>query len=139
MTIDVSHKLRDLRRCCFTSVQEHPHRRRAVSPHLFVPRGVQVLQAWRGDHQGGVQQGACSAHHQPTRSLTAAQYRGGAFRIANHNRWHIVVTGPQLIEELKKAPDDVLSFNEAIKEVRADPPQAALAGLKADDGRRACT
>lgn len=48
--------------------------------------------------------------------LTLVQYRGGAFRIANHNRWHIVVTGPQLIEELKKAPDDVLSFDEAIKQ-----------------------
>ena len=50
-------------------------------------------------------------------SLTISQYRGGAFRVANHNRWHIVVTGPQLIEELKKAPDDVLSFNDAIVEV----------------------
>jgi hypothetical protein len=31
----------------------------------------------------------------------------------------VVVTGPQLIEELRRCPDDVMSFNEAANEVRS--------------------
>ena len=33
------------------------------------------------------------------------------------NRWRIVVSGRQYVEDMRKAPDDVLSFMEAVKEV----------------------
>ena len=33
-------------------------------------------------------------------------------------RWHVIVSGPKLVDELRKAPDDVLSFLEATREVR---------------------
>ena len=33
-------------------------------------------------------------------------------------RWHVIVLGPKLIDDLRKAPDDVLSFHEATREVR---------------------
>jgi hypothetical protein len=46
------------------------------------------------------------------------QYQSGMFRIPELNRWHVIVAGPQLTEELHKAPDDVLSFDAAVKDVR---------------------
>lgn len=32
-------------------------------------------------------------------------------------RWQIVVTGPQLVDEVRKAPDEIMSFQEAVYEV----------------------
>ncbi|TFY79744.1 hypothetical protein EWM64_g4273 [Hericium alpestre] len=42
------------------------------------------------------------------------KYKGGLFRIAHLNNWTVVATSPQLVEDIRKAPDDVLSFDEAI-------------------------
>ncbi|TCD68632.1 hypothetical protein EIP91_010287 [Steccherinum ochraceum] len=44
------------------------------------------------------------------------KYKGGAFKVPELFRWLVVVTGPQLIEELRKAGDDELSFDEAVAE-----------------------
>ena len=33
-------------------------------------------------------------------------------------RWQVIVSGTQYVEDMRKAPDDVLSFMEAVKEVR---------------------
>ncbi|PSS38083.1 hypothetical protein PHLCEN_2v63 [Hermanssonia centrifuga] len=47
---------------------------------------------------------------------TEAEYHyGGTFKIPKFNEWHLVITGPQLIDELRKAPDDQLSFEEAVQ------------------------
>nr|BAL05092.1 cytochrome P450 [Phanerodontia chrysosporium] len=43
------------------------------------------------------------------------KYKGRIFRIADLNRWTVVVTSPSLVEELRKAPEDVLSFHEGIR------------------------
>ncbi|KAG5651717.1 hypothetical protein H0H81_007722, partial [Sphagnurus paluster] len=40
-------------------------------------------------------------------------YRGAAFRIPGISKWMVVVSGHKMIEELKKAPDDQVSFLEA--------------------------
>lgn len=48
-----------------------------------------------------------------------AQYKGGAFKLTQYDRWHVVVSGPTMTEELRKAPDNVLSTNDAISEVCA--------------------
>ena len=45
------------------------------------------------------------------------QYRGSVFKIAMLDQWLVVVTGPSMIEELRKRPDTELSFNEGIGEV----------------------
>jgi len=44
------------------------------------------------------------------------KYRGKAFKIAEFNKWLVIVSGPQLIDELRRAPDDALSFLEATNE-----------------------
>ncbi|CAL1702998.1 unnamed protein product [Somion occarium] len=44
------------------------------------------------------------------------KYKGRAFKIPEVFRWMVIVTGPKLIEELRKAPDDTLSFEEATRE-----------------------
>ncbi|KAF8575896.1 cytochrome P450 [Ramaria rubella] len=44
------------------------------------------------------------------------KYKSRAFRIPQINRWHIVVSGEKLIEELRKAPDEALSLEEALEE-----------------------
>ena len=40
------------------------------------------------------------------------QHRNAAFRVAMLDQWVVIVSGPQLIEDLRKLPADKLSFNE---------------------------
>ena len=42
---------------------------------------------------------------------------GSAFKIADLSRWHIIVIGPDKIDEMRSAPDDALSFTRAMEEV----------------------
>jgi cytochrome P450 len=39
--------------------------------------------------------------------------RPGLFRIATFRRWMVLTSGPELIEDIRKAPDDILSLNES--------------------------
>ncbi|KIJ66616.1 hypothetical protein HYDPIDRAFT_109704 [Hydnomerulius pinastri MD-312] len=41
------------------------------------------------------------------------KYRAAPFKVANLYHWMVIVSGHQLLEELRKAPDDQLSFMEA--------------------------
>ncbi|KAK7695490.1 hypothetical protein QCA50_000126 [Cerrena zonata] len=45
------------------------------------------------------------------------KYKGHAFKIPEPLRWSVVITGPKLIDELRKVPADVLDMHEAGKEV----------------------
>ena len=46
--------------------------------------------------------------------LTISQHQhAGAFRIAAHDGWLVIVTNPKLVEEVRRAPDDTLDFVEA--------------------------
>jgi cytochrome P450 len=44
------------------------------------------------------------------------KYPGRPFKIAAISRWVVVLNGPQLVDEVRRAPDDVLSFDLAIQE-----------------------
>ncbi|GJJ15196.1 hypothetical protein Clacol_009472 [Clathrus columnatus] len=44
-------------------------------------------------------------------SIGYAKYKGRIYRVPEKDRWNIIVSRPDQIEELWKAPDDVLSFN----------------------------
>ncbi|KAF8735505.1 hypothetical protein AX14_001941 [Amanita brunnescens Koide BX004] len=44
------------------------------------------------------------------------KYRGSIFKIPMMTQWMIVVTGPKLLEDIRRAPDDQLSFLDAIAE-----------------------
>lgn len=46
------------------------------------------------------------------------QFRPGIFRIATLNRWIVVVCGTKFVEELRKAPDTDVSYEEALNDVR---------------------
>ncbi|KAF8590869.1 hypothetical protein K439DRAFT_1328502, partial [Ramaria rubella] len=46
------------------------------------------------------------------------KYQPGVFRFPEFNHWHVVVAGPQLTEELRKAQDDEFSGIEATKDIR---------------------
>ena len=48
----------------------------------------------------------------------ALQYKGRAFKVANFNRWLVIVSGPNLIDDVRKAADHELSFLDAANEVR---------------------
>ena len=45
------------------------------------------------------------------------KYKGQMFKVADLHYWLIVVSGPLLVEELRQAPDDTLSFSESANEV----------------------
>ncbi|KAF7777679.1 hypothetical protein Agabi119p4_3751 [Agaricus bisporus var. burnettii] len=44
------------------------------------------------------------------------RYPAGKFKIANVARWMVVFTGRQFLDEFRKAPDEVLSFQEAMND-----------------------
>ncbi|KAG6906645.1 hypothetical protein DXG01_012798 [Tephrocybe rancida] len=46
------------------------------------------------------------------------KYTHGIFRIADFRSWTIIVSGPQLIDEVRKAPEDVLAFEAAIDDTQ---------------------
>ncbi|EJD49202.1 cytochrome P450 [Auricularia subglabra TFB-10046 SS5] len=48
------------------------------------------------------------------------QYKARVFKVRSFRDWLIIISGPELIDELRRAPDDVLSFREAV----ADSMQA---------------
>lgn len=48
------------------------------------------------------------------------KYKGETFKVPRISTWEVVVSKPELIDEVRKAPDNVLSFHAAVDEVR--PP-----------------
>ena len=45
------------------------------------------------------------------------QYHGSAFKVALLDQWVVVVSGADMVEELRKMPDEVVSILEAADEV----------------------
>ncbi|KIM70390.1 hypothetical protein SCLCIDRAFT_527554 [Scleroderma citrinum Foug A] len=45
------------------------------------------------------------------------QYKDGFFKVPTMNRWVVVITGPRLLEELRKIPDERLSFDHAMRDL----------------------
>ncbi|KAF9000036.1 cytochrome P450 [Hymenopellis radicata] len=43
-------------------------------------------------------------------------YKDQPFKVALPDGWRVVITNPELVEELRKAPEDTLSFDEAVNE-----------------------
>ncbi|KAH0838159.1 cytochrome P450 [Lanmaoa asiatica] len=44
-------------------------------------------------------------------------YKDKFFRVPMMDRWVVVLTGPELVEELRKIPDDKLSFDHAMRDI----------------------
>ncbi|KAI9511490.1 cytochrome P450 [Russula earlei] len=57
--------------------------------------------------------------------------RPGLFKIANFRRWMVLAAGPELIDDIRKAPDNVLSMNEPMTELLE--PKYTLDLLNMDD------
>ncbi|PBK99161.1 cytochrome P450 [Armillaria gallica] len=49
------------------------------------------------------------------------KFSNRVFKVAHLNRWMVVVASPELIEDLRRAPEDVLSFQEGVSEVLQIP------------------
>ncbi|THU77013.1 hypothetical protein K435DRAFT_703392 [Dendrothele bispora CBS 962.96] len=47
------------------------------------------------------------------------KYHGRAFKVRMPYRWVIIATGPDLVNDIKRAPDDMMSFDEAVNDVSA--------------------
>lgn len=54
------------------------------------------------------------------------QYYNSAFKIALLDQWVVVLTGKQLIEDLRKRPESELSLSESIEDVRRLTPISGL-------------
>ncbi|KAK7049978.1 hypothetical protein VNI00_005409 [Paramarasmius palmivorus] len=44
------------------------------------------------------------------------KYQGRVFKIPRLTSWDVIVTSPELVEEYRKAPDDILSFHDAVND-----------------------
>jgi hypothetical protein len=49
------------------------------------------------------------------------QFKGGVFKVATHDKWMVVLSDPMLIDELRKAPQDELAFDDAVIDVCSSP------------------
>ncbi|KAF8078797.1 cytochrome P450 [Lyophyllum atratum] len=49
------------------------------------------------------------------------RHRLSAFKVARFTRWIVIITGPQLIEELRKAPEDEMSYDDVCAEMKDFP------------------
>ncbi|KAH7930529.1 cytochrome P450 [Leucogyrophana mollusca] len=45
------------------------------------------------------------------------KYKGGVFKVPMLDRWLVVMTGPQLVDALRKVPDEELSFDHAMQDL----------------------
>ncbi|KAG2057010.1 cytochrome P450 [Suillus hirtellus] len=45
------------------------------------------------------------------------KHKGGMFKVPLFDKWVVVLTGPRLIEELRKVPEDELSFDHAMRDL----------------------
>ena len=45
------------------------------------------------------------------------KYYGSAFKVPSLQNWTVVVTGPQMLDDIRKASDDQISFDAAALEV----------------------
>ncbi|PPQ65601.1 hypothetical protein CVT26_000550 [Gymnopilus dilepis] len=65
------------------------------------------------------------------------KYYGGAFKVPMISRWMVVVSGPDMVNDIRQATDDQLSFREAVAEtaqsdymigpqIRTDPYHVAI-------------
>ncbi|KAL4251285.1 cytochrome P450 family protein [Abortiporus biennis] len=45
------------------------------------------------------------------------KYKGHVFKIATLDRWFVVISGPQLVEEVRKLPDETVSFMAAVHDL----------------------
>jgi hypothetical protein len=45
------------------------------------------------------------------------QYKGSPFKVPKLDRWLVIVSGPEAVEELRHAPENVISIKEAAAEV----------------------
>lgn len=45
------------------------------------------------------------------------QYYGTAFKVPTIGKWFVVVSGPQMVDDLRKATDETVSFREALVDV----------------------
>ncbi len=50
-----------------------------------------------------------------------SQTRRGLFKIATFRRWMVLASGPEMIEDVRKAPDDTLFLAVPVVEVRMLP------------------
>ena len=55
----------------------------------------------------------------PTHAELRSKYHGRAFRVATLDGWVVVLSGSDLVEELRRRPDDEFSFKEGAMSVRA--------------------
>ena len=50
-------------------------------------------------------------------SLTIFQHKSAPFKVAELHRWIVVLSSREHVEEIRRAPDDTLSFTAAKKDV----------------------
>ncbi|EKM51971.1 uncharacterized protein PHACADRAFT_128033 [Phanerochaete carnosa HHB-10118-sp] len=59
-----------------------------------------------------------------------AKFGGSPFRIATRRYWHYIVSDPKLLDELRRAPDDEMSFAVAVSEALEFEYALGVAALK---------
>ena len=44
----------------------------------------------------------------------SSQYRGSVFKVPTMTNWMIIASGPDKVEEIRRAPDSILSMKDAL-------------------------
>lgn len=87
------------------------------TPHILL-RGCKIHHLRQGDDAARIRPGWGAAGYPSPSVLIMSQYKDSFFKVPTMNRWVVVITGPRLLEELRKIPDERLSFDHAMQDVR---------------------
>lgn len=106
---------------CHIFTMTHVPARRNPNCRVFwsdslVPLGFPICLSWRSYASRGLRESNCLSLHAPSSYQTDDTYhqsKPGLFKIANFRGWMVLATGPDLIDDIKRAPDNVLSTSAA--------------------------
>lgn len=99
-------------------VQDHPNGWGYFTPFAILCHYVQPSESLAACYPGRLRQGT-SASLSPWNShkVVLFQYRGSAFKAPFLDQWVVMVSGPRLVDELRRRPESELSLATAITEV----------------------
>ena len=91
------------------------------APGLSILTALNFMRNGRGLLQEGYDKVRLTCAHiipGEFKQLGRTQYHGSVFKVALLQHWMVVVSGPKMVEDLRRRPDDELSFTEGTEEVR---------------------
>ena len=92
-------------------------RRDGLLPSSRQKIGIRMVErCWKRQLRGLAT--TCVSTVLPIFLLCLTQFKGKTFKVPQYDRWVVIVSSPELIEEVRRAPENLLSFTDANDQAR---------------------